>query len=336
MINQNAYSLLSSGLYIRESDPEQAMSLLYQGRKIAEEQQNHCLLIEFDHWIGSVLLFSLGKYGQALDVAVRATVEARKPQYQTCYERANVYRLLLDAYLFYDLLGYEDEIRETIELMETTMNPHLDLWCLLQWGRALLAIAHEDWDAAVNEGMVYFARCETASDFRRADAHALMCEIYARRQEWDRVQIYAQDGEIYANYQNDTICWYLELLAWQATIARRNGDETAAQRHHQQLQSLYHKLRSKPYIAFYDGLSAYYVAGGEMDAAIALRDQQLAWVLECESPYILSECRLRRCALLKQSGRDYQAEHAAALAVATHLIKPDIYQGRLARAVSDE
>lgn len=333
MNKQNAYSLLSQSLYIRESDPEQALSLLYQGRKIAEEQRNNCLLMEFDHWIGSVILFNLGKYRQALDIAVRATVEARKPQYHTCSERANIYRLLLDAYLFYDPLGYETEIRETIELMETTMNPHLDLWCLLQWGRALLAIAHEDWDTALNEGMEYFARCETASEFRQADAHALLCEIYARRQEWDRVQIYAQAGEAYAYDQNDTICWYLELLAWQAYTSRRNGDEAEAQYHHQQIQRLYRNLRSKPYPAFYDGLSLYYLAADEIDAALSLRDQQLAWVLECESPYILSECRLRRFALLKQVGRDYQAEYEAAVAVASLLVKPDTYQRRLARAV---
>jgi hypothetical protein len=332
--SQRAYELIDLAIQCRESDPDLAIVYLEQGRPLAEKLDDPCLLMRYDKWMGNVLLYYRGDYRKALDYLVRATVEARKPRYVRCNERNSVLRLLADAYLYQDPIGYADQIRQTNDMMERELNLHHDLWCLVQWARAYLELIRGDLDAALSESMVYMERCEQSySDFRLADAHALLCEVYFYRGEVDEIRRYAESGEAYAQDRHDTQGWHLEMIAWQAYCAQHRADLVESRRLHQKTLLILARMKATPSIPFYTALCHYHELRGELALALEWRDRQLNEVVNTGSPYVISEVRLERLKLKRQLGLDLAEELAATRTIAAQLIKPDYFYARLKQVI---
>lgn len=325
-----AHLLLGQAIGFRERDPDYALQLMERGRALAETLHDPCLTLSYDHWMADLLLFCRNEYARSLDHLIRVIVEARKPQYETCADRVNLYQLLIEAYLFNDPIGYEAEIRETIHITETTMAISNDTWCLLQWCRAYLELAIGDLEAALRHGQIYLARCETNfSDFRLSDAYSFLCETFYRRGEIDLLQAHAEAGESHAKTEQDTQRWHLEFIAWQAYAAQRQGRIVEAQYHFKRALLHLSGLHAPLFMACYDALCDYYEHDHQLEAAQALRDRQLSEALRSDSPYILIECYLRRITLAKKANRPSFADRNAAQAILTRLQKPDPYRQQL-------
>ncbi|MCU0499502.1 MAG: hypothetical protein MUF87_19300 [Anaerolineae bacterium] len=319
--------LLQQAISFRERDPDHALQMMERGRVIAETLNDPCLTLSYDHWLADLLLFCRNEYARSLDHLIRVIVEARKPQYENCADRVNLYQLLIEAYLFNDPIGYEREIRETIHATETTMIISEDMWCLLQWCRAYLELAIGDLDAALHAGEIYLARCEKSySNFRLSDAYSFLCETYYRRGEIDALQAHAEAGETHAHQEQDTQRWHVEFIAWQAYAAQRQGRIADAQQQFKRALLHLSRLHAPLFMAGYDALCDYYTFDHQWDAAQALRDRQLSEAVKSDSPYILIECYLRRIALAKAADRTYHDEWIAAQQILPRLQKPDHYR----------
>lgn len=219
-------------------------------------------------------------------------------------------------------------------MMERELNLHHDLWCLVQWTRAYLELIHGDLDAALRESLVYMARCEANhSDFRLADAHALMCEVHFHRDEVADMRRYAESGEIYARERRDTQGWYSELIAWQAYCAQHRGDLAEGKRLHQKSLLLLARLKATPGIPFYTALCHYHELRGEYALALEWRTRQLSEVIDAGSPYVISEVRLARLKLMRQLGLDLSNELAEIRPIASQLLKPDYFYDRLKQVI---
>ncbi|MCU0497705.1 MAG: hypothetical protein MUF87_10170 [Anaerolineae bacterium] len=326
-----ALSLFDSALYLRESNPIQALNLFKQGRVFAEQVKDPCLLLEYDIWTGIVLLYYRRDYEAALAHIVKLVVEARKPIYDSCKQRTMAYRELIDAYLFYDPIGYRQQVFEATQLTEQDPAISDDSWCLTQRGRCYAYLMAYEYAPALEEGLRYLERCDQiSSSFRLADAHNVICRIYAGQADWEQVAHHGALAETYAGLHYDARNWFMESLAWQALAAQPREPQRAASFHHRVLMQLT-QMQGYPSHWFYDALCLYHEANQQWDVALLWRDRQLQEVLDGNSPYLMVECYLRRIALLGQLGRDTSDERTQALQHAQRLTYPEQIIKRLER-----
>jgi hypothetical protein len=312
-----------------EVEPGRGMAMLNEGRTLAEKLNESCYVLYYDYWRCDLLLFYLNDPLGALDLSVRTAVEANKPANRHCSDRARVLRVMVDAFLYTDPVGYADKIRENIDFIERETNPDLDTWRILQWQRGYLEMALDDLDAALDASLVYLDRCGN-SDFRLSDAYSLLAEVCYRRGELKACYDYAQLGEIHARRSStNTKRWLLEFLAWEALCARTFGEEDIAQTKFRLATTQAARLEARPFAAYYDGLCAYHEHAREYEFALKLRDQQLGEVLSSRSPYAEAECRLRRCRLLSGMGKPFDNELSTARETAKRLIAPESFLKKL-------
>lgn len=321
---QGAFDLL-------EVEPERSLVMWKEGLLLAEKLQDPCLILHCKCWICNTLIFYLWRYAEALEIAVHAAVEARKPEYEGC-DRIHLYRVLLDAYLYNDPVGYETDILSTIKYLQTagesTANHPYDLLELLQWARTYVELALDHPDLARTEGLRYLQMCK--SNFRLADAYSILCEIEFWRGDTAALSNYAKLGETHARKSiSSTRRWLVEFLAWQAYAARKAGDTTLAAQAYRLLLHENSRLGAIPFPVYFDAICAYHELEGELEEALRIRDRQLVSALASGSPYIEAECRLRRCRLLIKLQHPFGEELQAAQQTATRLRRPDAYLVKL-------
>jgi hypothetical protein len=328
---QLVYYLFDEAMQLMEINASKAHQLLTMGRNLAEKLEDPCLILDFDRWICGLSLWYTGEYHKGLDQTVRAVIESRKPRYDKCsIGRLHLLHALTDAYISNDPLGYEQEIRETVEVMEKTMSPPYDLWCLMQWTRAYLELVLGNFDHALTEAQYYLERSQR-SEFRSADACALLAEIYFHRKDWLQLEDIVEQGIEYAQRAYNARRIMIELLAWQTFSARLAQDEAKAQKYYAQTQTLLREMDARPSSAFYDAICAYHEYAHDYSASLQWRDQQLQQVRQSDSPFALTECYLRRLQLFVKMGRPIQEERAQALIEAQNLVNPERFFLRLSQ-----
>lgn len=326
-----ALSLFDSALFVRESNPTQALNLFKQGRVFAEQVKDPCLLLEYDIWTGIVLLYYRRDYTAALTHIVKLVVEARKSTYDSCKQRAMAYRELIDAYLFYDPIGYRQQVFEATDLTEQDPAISDDSWCLAQRGRCYVYLMAYEYAPALEQGMRYLERCDQiGSTFRLADAHNVLCRIYAGQGDWEQVAHHGALAETYAGLHYDARNWFLESLIWQALAIYQSNPQHATSFYHRALLQLA-QMQGYPSHWFYEAFCRYHEAGGLLEQSLQWRDRQLQEVLDGNSPYLIVECYLQRIVLLGQLDRDTSIDRAQALQHAGRLTHPEQITKRLER-----
>src|SRR5205809_5720349 len=75
----------------RETDPDRALALIAEGRRLAEALREPWWALYYDHHRVHALLHFKQDYRDVLELAVRDTVEARKPQYADFPRRIRIY-----------------------------------------------------------------------------------------------------------------------------------------------------------------------------------------------------------------------------------------------------
>jgi hypothetical protein len=321
-------------IYYRGSDnleiePEKALNYFEQGKSLAQRLGEPCWALFFDYWRCEAYMFYIDDYKTALDVAVRIAAEAHKSQYVHCPVRARVYRILGDAYLLIDPVGYADQIRKTIDYMEADVPMDDDTRLLLQGRRAILAFAFEQLDEAIDEGLRYFALSEN-HDYRYAYAAAMLCEFYYLKGEIEVALKFAQTSEISA-HRADMKGLLGSLAAWRALFARKLGNEEEAGRFYRLATSRTTSLGRTPFGAYFEALAHYHEIGGESDKAVTLRRQEINIVTGRGSPFAECGCRLKRLRLFGRMGLPIEEEMIAAREAAKGLIDSSRYIAKLDR-----
>src|SRR5258708_6205493 len=86
----------------RQTDPDQMLAILHDGRRLAVALREPWFVLFFDHWITETFIYYKDDYREVIDLAVRATLEIRKPAYDQFPLRFGVYCNLVAAYLCVD------------------------------------------------------------------------------------------------------------------------------------------------------------------------------------------------------------------------------------------
>ncbi len=309
-----------------KENPDLMLAALDEGRALAQQLNEPWWVLHFDHWRLQALLHYKLDYRDVLDLAVRATLEARKPSFAQLPQRICLHEDLIYSYLGIDPLGNADAIRAALDYMRTEVTEDLDCRYCVQNCRtefALLrgALAEAEESARVTLAMADEDVHRGTAEHHAAYAHCDLCEIAHRRQDWDALREWSTEGETLAR-RTDEHLKVAEFLLWQALLARRDGDEELARRHLRRALSRSRRVRSLPGTAYYNVLCAYHELGGELDRALEVRDLELRRLEGKGRLHDETRCRVKRCRLLGQLGRPLDVELAEARTAARRLRDP--------------
>jgi hypothetical protein len=321
----------------RETDPDRALALFDEGRRLAERLAEPWWVLYYRRWHAHALMHFKRDYRSVLELAVANTLEARKPKYDGFPQRISIYADLVSAYTGIDPEGHAAAIIEALDSIEAEMPPSLE--CRLHlWGlRREFALQRRRWDeaeAAAQRSLEIIARKPDTATARHylVSVYSGLCAVHFGRGEWDRLEEAASRGEAVARevVGGHSLEWS-ECVLWGAVWARRDFPEPDwfAPILHEQAVAVILRLGTTPASSWFDALCAFHELGGELEAALEARDRELQAIahqgrLACEC-----RCRVQRCRLLARLGRLTAEDLQAAGTAARRLRDPALYLAEL-------
>jgi hypothetical protein len=278
-------------------------------------------VVLFDHWRIQTLIGDKGEYEEALDLAVRAVFEVRKPAYMQLPQRICLHEDLIRIYIGSDPAGHADLIRDAIEYMETEITPDMACGLCLQARRTEFALELGHLEEAHASALRNLS-ISAANDHYLAAAYMDLCQVAYRTGNWAEVQAWAREGEEVARRTYSARPLIPECLAWQAAAARYGGDGREAPRLYRAAVAASSRLGGTPSRSYFDALTAYHEAGAELERALQVRARQLVAVAGKGQIANEFHCRLQRCQLLARLGRPMAGELEAAQQIALRLADP--------------
>jgi hypothetical protein len=321
---------------LMRKDPDQALALMDQAHAIARRLNENWWMRFFEHWRLQMLLHYKRDYQAALELAIRAAVEVRKPGYEQFPQRICLHEDLITAYAGIDPIGNQQRIQQALDYMQGEVSPRMQCRSCLQGLRVQfqteLGRLDHALDQALESGLEALA-------INQHEPHHLMwaynhlCEIAYLRGDWENLLGWALAGEELAD-SRDRADNMIEFLAWQAVCRRHAGDEAAAQRLYRRATSRAGRLAVEPGRAYFDALCAYHELAGSYHLALKVRDRQRAILADTGQTYFSAQCLLERCALLRRMGKPLDAAIAEARALIGQLSNPAPLLARLAELTS--
>lgn len=312
----------------RETDPARADAILREGCQLAEQLGERWWSMVTLHWRLQALMHFLKDYREVVELAVRNSVAASKPENAGFPARWYVYLDLVTAYRGVDPEGYAGPIRETLAYLERDIPdvPLSERYLMLE---NLRGFHVECGDFVTAEAVV--ARMQELADRdndRYRVAHYLtcnysdLCAIAVRQEDWTKLADAATEGESAARTAGlqMELC---EFLTWQAVLARRAGDEPRARRLHATAAAKIANLRMPPQREYPDAVALFHELGGELDKALPVRDRELAVLADHGRLAYECEAHLKRAALLAKMGLLRREDLDAARQAACKLRKPE-------------
>src|SRR4051794_28619321 len=107
----------------RYTNPDQMLTLLAEGRRLAQALGEPWWALFYDYWSLETLLTYKGDYRRLLDRAVALTLEARRPAYERHPLLFNVHLILARAYLGVDPRGHAGPVREALAYLSANVPP---------------------------------------------------------------------------------------------------------------------------------------------------------------------------------------------------------------------
>jgi tetratricopeptide (TPR) repeat protein len=297
---------------------------------LAQSLSEPCWELFFQYWCCEVYIHGLRDLNQGLEKAIQAFILAHKPAYQNCPVLGRVYLILIDAYYIIDAEGYADKIRDMLQYMTENLPLEDDVLLRIQRYRAGLYFTFDEWDDAEREALKFLELSRGIVE-REVDAFTLLWNIAIAKKEHERALEYAVQLEIVSKRAGRNISIAFSLLA--QALCKQKLNQTDAQVLYQQALAIYedYKVPHAHGIDFYDAICAYLEGEGNLEAALNLRDQQLAMLVETRNYQFETHCRLQRCRLLGRMGKSVQQELEAAYEAANRLKRPEFYREKLRR-----
>jgi hypothetical protein len=111
-------SLHRDAYRFRESDPDRALKLYGEGRRLAGLLREPWWMLYYDQQTVHALLHFKQDYRNVLDLAVANVLEVRKPSYGAFPRRLLIHGDLVSAYLGIDPAGHADSIQQALDYLD--------------------------------------------------------------------------------------------------------------------------------------------------------------------------------------------------------------------------
>ncbi|MCA9915764.1 MAG: hypothetical protein KC496_20555, partial [Anaerolineae bacterium] len=199
----------------------------------------------------------------------------------------------------------------------------------IQYIKAGLAFALEDYDTCEQETQVYMDMC-IGNYHRESGGYNMMRRIAYARGDIKLAFSYAYQFEQrsrYSRLQNSVS----HSLLCQGTYAQMLGQTDRAAQLIAQGKAHHERYGLKRMSTYFDNLCHYHELLEEHEEALRLREEQLAEVSEIDSADYLSYVHLQYCRLRGRMGLDLTDALQVAYASAEKLLKPQKYLEKLKR-----
>jgi hypothetical protein len=320
---ERLYDLLQEAFGHGKENPTLMLAALDAGREHARALGDGWWVLLFDHWRLQCFMNYMLDFRPVLDVAVQATLEARKPANSRLPQRVCLHEDLISGYLGIDPLGHAPAIEKALDYMRQEVSEDTECRYCVQNCRSEFALCRGRLDEV--EQSARFSLEMASGDPHRttADHHSTyawcdLATVALRRQDWDGLRECADAGEEAARRIEEHLK-IGEFLVHQAILARRDGDEGLAGRLSRRALSRVQRVNSLPPSTFYDALCHFHGAAGDLAAALKVRDRELQLLADRGRHHVECHCRLERCRLLARMGLPLDEELAAARGAARHL-----------------
>jgi hypothetical protein len=319
----------------RETNPDRALALFEEGRRLALALHEPWWVLFFDHWRATAMLHFQRDYRTILDLAVRTTLEVRKPLYEQHPLRLAIFDDLIAAYLCIDPRGYAGPIQQALDYLQAETPAGGESLYMLQARQRAFAIEMGRLDEALAIARRSLAMADADPDRSLALHHSVfacssLCKISFRRSDWKELGEQAILGEDLARRRGHRLELSL-FLAWQALWSRHEGEEEQARRQCRLAMAQISHLGMPPTDAYYDALCAYHDLAGDLAAALRVRTQELQDIEGKGALASEAECRLKRCRLQGRMGKLLAEELEAARQASARLRDPAPYLTELDR-----
>jgi hypothetical protein len=310
----------------RESDPDKALVLYGEGRRLAEALHEPWWVLYYNQQCVHALLHFKQDYRNVLDQAIANVLEVRKPAYVNFARRLLIHGDLVSAYLGIDPVGHADSIRQALEYLDRETPAEGDERYLLLGGQRQFAIdlgAFDDTDRFSRRSLELAA---TDSDRRRTEHFLVFCysaiaEVAWKRGDPEQLEEAILSGEELAQRVGHQV----ELSGfqmWRAWLLRRAGDEERACTLYRQASQRMARLGMPADAAYRDAESDFHVLAGRLGLALAVRDAELAGLRDRGRVFLESNAHLKRCDLLRRLGRLTASDLEGARQAARRLREP--------------
>jgi hypothetical protein len=240
------------------------------------------------------------------------------------------------AYLGIDAEGYAEPIQQALDHLEAEIpqEPDSSRYLLLARKR-IFALERDQWKEAYEACMRELALAGSDNDHSRAVHFATfvycgLCQVASALSAWDALEQWAKTAEELARVKEHH-CELSEALAWQAVVALRADDRERADHCLQTATSTMSRLKMPPKRGYYDALVEYHAVRGDLESALAVRDEELKTI--ADRGRLLYECRVlvQRAWLLSLLNRLTEADLAATRTAAAKLRWPERFLEEIER-----
>jgi hypothetical protein len=284
------------GYDARERDPDQALAAFQEGRRQAEALGEPWWVLFYQNECIEAFLHFKRDYRPVLDLAMQCVMDLRKPSNTHYPGRFSVWDSLVASYLGIDAEGYEEPIQQALDHLDREIPPEPDGGrYLLLARRRIFALELDRLKDAYDSCMRELQLAASDKDQSRAVHFATftycgLCQVAGAAGLWDALKDWAATGEELAR-EVEHQCELGEVLAWQAVAALHTGDADKARRTHHNATTLMGRLKMPPKRGYFDALIDYHVYLGELENALAVREAELAAILD--RGRLLYETRVR-------------------------------------------
>jgi hypothetical protein len=326
----------------RQKDPDRMLALLEEGRQLALRLHEPWWVLFYEHWKLETLIYYKDDYREVVDLAVRATLELRKPVFETYPLRFGIWCNLVAAYLCVEPRGYASAIRKALAYLQTQVPDEGGDRYLLQARRHWFAYEIGELEEAHALALEELAMADSDPDRATArhhevDTYKALCWIAFRRRDWAGLAEYASTGEERARSVSRDYRYELALfLLWQALCARRDGHSEHAKRLARQGTAQMARLGQPPGESYYDALAYFHEMSENSEESWQVRQRELETTVG--KGQLAYEClvRLKRVKLLKKLGAPLEEEIQAVHDATAKLRAPEWYLEELGRVLRGE
>jgi hypothetical protein len=317
----------------RETDPEFQYGLLTRARDEARRLEEPWWVLFFEHSLLSTLTADMHDFARAHPLAMEVMLRFNSPAGRTHPHRMGILTNVLYVYLQIDPAGYRDELEQGFSYLDEQIarGPVTDRFVLnYRWTEYL--VETQQLDAAYQRAQRFLELVDSGvpvdSIWWQCWVLFLLCPICDALGLVDELTGHAEDLAERSKKGDQLTRTRAGGCLWFAVARRAAGDEQAASRSFHQGMSCLKNLSSRDEICA-DAVARYYELGNDYQAAIGIRNKELAMVTKKGMLHRCCRVQIERCRLLSRAGALTPAEVNEARQAATKMRVPDWYLQKL-------